>query len=269
MQILKSKDDFATLTDNKIIGAENIELHNSSIRFNGKGNILFCEENVRLYNSQIKFLGDDCIIYLSSNKHCYYLDVSAYKNSVFYIGKNNFINGAIHAVLSEQKNVFIGDDGLFSFDIWIRTADPHLVYSAKSKKRVNPSKSVFIGDHVWIGQSVFILKGTHIGSGSIVGAAAVCSGKELASNSSFGGNPVKQIGEDVFWTSDCVHTWDDEMTKEHETYYGDEYIYSADRRENISFSEIDRALGKDNLKKKLKYLQKLSENRDKNRFYIG
>ncbi|MCQ5072297.1 hypothetical protein NE591_15120, partial [Adlercreutzia sp. DFI.6.23] len=28
--------------------------------------------------------------------------------------------------------------GLFSFDVWIRTADPHLVYRAEDGRRINP-----------------------------------------------------------------------------------------------------------------------------------
>ena len=46
----------------------------------------------------------------------------------------------------------------------IRTADPHIIYDIH-RKRINPSKSVFIGDHVWCGQNVLLLKGCRVGSG--------------------------------------------------------------------------------------------------------
>lgn len=80
--------------------------------------------------------------------------------------------------MSEHKHCFIGDNCMFSFDILIRNSDHHLIYDCENNKRINPTKSVFIGDHVWIGQLVNILKGTRIDSGSIVGASSVVAGKK-------------------------------------------------------------------------------------------
>ena len=68
----------------------------------------------------------------------------------------------MNVILSEQKHLFIGNDCLLSFGIWVRNADPHLIYDVESHKRVNPTKSIYIGDHVWIGQSAMILKGRKV-----------------------------------------------------------------------------------------------------------
>lgn len=268
MQIIKSFEDVSSLSDNKIIGAENITFIDSEIRFSGEGNILVCEENVKLKNSQLKFNGDNCVIYLSSSSHYYILDVTVYRNSVFYMGKNNYINGALHAVLSEQKNIIIGNDNLFSFGVWIRTADPHLVYSVESNKRVNPSKSVFIGDHVWIGQGAMILKGSKIGSGSILGAMALCAGKTIPSNTSWGGNPAKEIGSGIFWSGESVHSWDGKQTAEHETFMGKPFVYKKSEKNAFDYSETVFLTYGENAEDKLEYLKSLSENKDRNRFYI-
>ena len=125
-------------------------LDNSSIIFNGKNNILYCDEHIHLTNSILTFNGNNSVIYLCRNKHLYKLDVVTYNNSAFYVGQNNYFNGKLSAILSEQKHIFIGDDGLFSFGIWMRIADPHLIYHTDSKKRINPTKSIYLGDHVWM-----------------------------------------------------------------------------------------------------------------------
>ncbi|MBQ8228931.1 MAG: hypothetical protein IJZ88_07960 [Clostridia bacterium] len=163
--------------DNKVLGKMPV-MNNSSITFNGENNILFCEDNVTLVNCNIVFNGNNSVIYLCSSRHAYKLNVTTNHNSSFYVGRNNYFNGVLNAILSEQKHIFIGDDCLFSFGIWLRVADPHLVYDVAEKKRRNLSKSIFLGDHIWIGQSALILKGTHIHSGSIIGALSVVANKK-------------------------------------------------------------------------------------------
>lgn len=257
------------ITDNKIEG--NPILENSKINFNGKGNILYCEEKVDLTNCTINFNGNNSVIYLASNKNKYILNVSIYNNSVLYIGKDNYMNGKLNIILSEQKNVIIGDDCLFSFDIWMRLADPHIIYQCDTKKRINLSKSIYIGDHVWIGQHAMILKGTHIGSGSIIGAMSVVSGKKIPSNESWAGNPVKRIVQGIFYDSKCVHTYCNKETENSLLYDSDEYIFKDIKEEKISFQEIEEYLLEEGSPiKKVEWLkQNLRESKRKNRFFIG
>lgn len=251
-------------------------LANSKIFFIGSNNILFCEEGVVITNSEIKFNGNNSLIYLSKNRHKYYLSVSINHNSVLYMGRDNYLNGVLHIILSERKHFFVGSGCLFSFGIWVRNADPHLVYSCKSCKRINHTKSIYIGDHVWIGQSAFILKGTEIDSGSIVGAMSVVSGKKIGNNSTWVGNPVKKIADMVFWDGSCVHLFDENMTdmsldynnyvKHDDTKSADSHTYSYNPDEEIAYHDIDVILEGDNVIKKLDYLISLSSNVSKNRF---
>ena len=158
------KDFNQTAKDNKIIvdSTKSTLDSNSVIKFNGKNNILVIEDGVKLVNSRISFGGDNAVVYLSRNKYIYYLDINAYSNTCVFIGKDNFFNGRLSLIASERKNIIIGDNGLISFGIFVRTADPHLIYSCETKQRINKSKSVLIGDHVWLGQGALILKGTKI-----------------------------------------------------------------------------------------------------------
>ena len=158
MEFLKKDEN-----NNKILVKDPILL-SSNISFKGKNNCLICEENVILENSSISFNGDNSIIYLSRNRNKYYFSISIYNNSVLYIDENNYMNGKLNMVLSEEKHILIGKNCLFSFGIWLRLADPHLIYDIETSERINFSKSIFIGDHVWLGQDAMILKGTQIGS---------------------------------------------------------------------------------------------------------
>lgn len=267
MQVINKSEDLNLLENGNIfIGTPPIMV-NSTINFYGKNNILFCDKNVRLVNTKINFKANNSIVFLCENSHEYKIDLNIHNNSALYIGKNTYFNGVLNISLSEQKHMLVGDDVLFSFGIWARTADPHLVYDSQTKYRINPSKSVYIGDHVWIGQGVMLLKGTQIHSGSIIGAMSVVAGKKIMLNSSWAGNPVKKIKENVFWNHPCVHTWTDKETKAHNQMTDPKYIFNYDPEEYISFDEIDKKLDEaDTAQKKFEFLTYINGYNKKNRF---
>ncbi len=266
------KDFNQTAKDNKIIvdSTKSTLDSNSVIKFNGKNNILVIEDGVKLVNSRISFGGDNAVVYLSRNKYIYYLDINAYSNTCVFIGKDNFFNGRLSLIASERKNIIIGDNGLISFGIFVRTADPHLIYSCETKQRINKSKSVLIGDHVWLGQGALILKGTKIGSGSILGGGAVVSNKSVFSNASAVGNPAKIVAKNIFFSKESVHNFNKNQTEEFSVMQSDEWIYSYDNSQK-SFSETDNLLSsKENSKDKLNIIKKnIVNNTSKNRFFIA
>lgn len=241
------------------------KLKNTRICIKGSNNILFCEKNVVIENSTITFNADNSLIYLCSGKHRY--DISIYNNSVFYVGKNNYFNpygSKVKIVISEGKNILIGNNNIFSFNIFIRTADPHLIYDAMSHQRLNLSKSIYIGDHIWIGQDTTILKGAKIYSGSIIGTKSLVTNKIIPSNEAWGGCPAKILKRNIFWEGSCVHSWNEESTNKNMIYPLDTYIYDINES-NIIYEEIENKLhsllyAND----KLLYLQNMRQ--DKNRF---
>lgn len=236
MQI-KNGNELLELKNNEFIG-EVPNLKNSQININGKNNILVCEENVNLWNSRIDFNGDNSVLYLSSNTFDYALNISINGNNVCFIGKNNYFNGVSTLVLSESKNVIIGEDCLFSYGISIRVADAHLIYHTKTKERLNFSNSIFIGDHVWLGQSAMILKGTQIGSGSIIGAGSILSNKIVPSNTTFAGSPARLTKNDTFWVGYSVHPWDEFTTIKYSKYSTEDFTYGIDEK-TLNFEDID------------------------------
>ncbi len=264
-------DENAVLENGNQIRGHFPGLINSKIVFEGSGNILYCEAGVRLRNSVLAFHKDNSVIYLSENRHVYYLNVAIRYDSTLFIGKNNYINGTLHLIFSEQKNIVIGDGGLFSFGIWMRLADPHLIYDADTHHRINPSKSIYIGDHVWVGQNVILLRGTQIGSGSIIGAGTVLTGKRpLPSNTIWAGAPARQVRSNIFWTEDCVHGYQEKDTKAKELDLREDFIYSCDETQTIPFDAIEQVLTcLQSPDERVVYLQQLLRREvGKNRFFI-
>lgn len=241
----------------------------AKITFAGENNILFIEDGVCLKNSVISFQGNNSVVYLSRNRHTYLLRVTLYHNSAVYIGEDCYINGAMTLVASEQQNILIGREGLCSFGVFVRTADPHLLYDCQTKRRINASRSVLIGDHVWLGQNVLILKGTRVGSGSVVGGGAVLSGKKVPSNAAVAGNPARVVRRNLFFSSECVHSWTDETSEKCAVMDSDRYIYHAPPR-GVTPEQIDAALkAAPTADQRLTEVQRLLvNNKEKNRFAI-
>lgn len=241
---VNSLEGFSQLDNNLLLGCLPSRMDDSQIIFKGVGNILYIEDGVSLRKSRLVFQGDNGVAYLSSSKHPLNLNVSIYNDSTFYIGSNSYTNpGApLSAIASERQFIYIGKDALLSLGIWMRTADPHLVFSCDTLERVNPSKSIVIGDHVWVGQEALLLKGTVVGSGSIIAARSVCANKIIPSNTSWGGNPARQIGERVFFSKQSAHTFTAEQSTRSAKFKKRDYIYHPNKTGGQIANELNRAL---------------------------
>ena len=120
-------------------------------------------------------------------------------------------NLRIHA--NSGKNVYIGDDCLFSRDVTIWSGDGHTMFDVRTGKNINsadPSKNipenmVAIGDHVWVGDGSLILNRSNIGDGSIVGAKATVK-NSFPNNCSIIGNPARIAKRDVAWCHEMSAT---------------------------------------------------------------
>lgn len=126
-------------------------------------------------------------------------------NSSMKIGKNVDVGFGHDWVLNEYTECVVGNDCLFSYDIYLRTNDGHSVFDLKSGKNINSTyeisknKKILIGNHVWIGMRSTVLYDTEIGDGSIIGAASLIKGK-IPNNCVAAGIPAKVIRTDVAWS---------------------------------------------------------------------
>ena len=129
---------------------------------------------------------------------------------------------------------------------------------------------MLIGDHVWLGQSSFILKDTTIGSGSIVGAMGVVAGKTIPSNTSWAGNPAKQIASDIFWDGRCVHSWTKTETAANQLCKSRNYIYKQEGPAIGLRNLADELHGADTALERANLCEKhLLDNSNPNRFAIN
>ena len=240
MYTIKNIKDSEQITDNLITINKNVVFNNSFLEIHGINNHLVIEDGSILYNSSIFLFGNNSYIYLS--KCNYAIKVEIYNNSEFFCGKKVGFNGVTNFKVSESKNIYVGNDCLFSYGISVRTSDAHLIYDLQSRKRLNHSESIVIGDHVWIGQNVTILKGTYIGSGCVIGASSMISKKKLTSNSIWAGNPVKQIRSNIYWNRQCTNqfTKDDSLLYEINRFKYYHYIHDNNSflMKDISISKI-------------------------------
>ena len=207
MQQIKTFDNIHVSQNTLLVDSNKSSLINSTITFHGRGNVLIIEDGVNIINSDLQFRGDGAIVYISCNKYQVKINVQAWTNTVLYVGEHVHFTGPPRISLSEEQNVLIGDLCTFAVESVIRTSDAHLIYDCNTRKRINPSKPVLIGEKVWIGQGVTILKGTTVGSGSIVGTCSVVSNKRIGSNECWAGNPAKLIRRGVFWSGVCTHNF--------------------------------------------------------------
>ena len=273
---MATTEEIALLSDNRIIG--NLNLDQSKVVFEGVHNILITpaapqeKRGVVLSNSVVKFCGNNSLVFLSNSDCQYFVDISLYNNSFCYIGADNYFSSKLMLQCSEQCNILIGDDCMFSSGVWIRTSDVHLIYDVESRTRINNSKSVFIGDHVWIGQDAKLWKGSRVGSGAILGAGAFTSGKAIPSNTLWGGTPARQIRSGVTFISRIsTHRFAGSVTEESQVCPEDHLVvYQFAENETKDFSELEKTFQScGTMGNRVAFLQGLSEDNAKNRFFIG
>lgn len=135
-------------------------LKRCKIIIHGSGNFIQIGTLTRLCDTVITITGNNNQISIGDDSLI--IDGELYIEDDFggiEIGEKTNICGRTHLATIEGEKISIGKQCLFSSSIVVRTGDSHSILD-EDGNRINPSKSVMIGDHVWIGNQVTILKGT-------------------------------------------------------------------------------------------------------------
>ncbi|MDR6989382.1 acetyltransferase-like isoleucine patch superfamily enzyme [Paenarthrobacter nitroguajacolicus] len=205
------------------------EFTSSTVEFAGTGNVLFVEDGTRLRNTRLRFLGNDAVIHLRKSQGFLRLVATVFEESVFYLGPGATFTAEARVLPTERKHVIVGRDAMFSSRVAFRTADPHLIYSVENRQRINPSESIWVGDHVWLGEDTLLLKGARVGSGSVLAARALVT-KSVPSNATAAGVPARIVSNGIFWTRPSVHGYTGAQTQASLVHSGDEFIFTSDEQ---------------------------------------
>lgn len=185
--ILQLKGIFVDHTKIDIKGVGNVIVFDSD----GLSKLSRCRMQIRGNNNKVH-IGNDVRLY-----HCiFHIEDD---NNLIDIGDHSTVAGKTQFAAIEGTEIKIGKDCMFSSNITFRTGDSHGIVDALTGERCNPSKSIYIGDHVWCGNSVIVLKGTNISNDSVIATGSVVCGINSESNSIIGGNPAKVIKSGISW----------------------------------------------------------------------
>jgi acetyltransferase-like isoleucine patch superfamily enzyme len=115
------------------------------------------------------------------------------------IGENTTFEESHLAVTGDDTSIRIGSDCMFAYDIDVRTGDSHALLDANGRK-INPEKSVHIGDHVWIASHCSILKGVSLPAHTVVATRSTVTKSFTETNLLVGGSPAKIIKQGITWS---------------------------------------------------------------------
>lgn len=184
--------------DNFIVVDEAVNAGGLTIEIKGRGNRVIIEEGCTLNETFIRFWGNNNHVHISrKTKICGRFLFDGDEQQLL-IGESTTFE-RVNIVLAEGCSVSIGKDCMLSFGIQIRTSDAHSVLDATTRVRTNPSKNIFIDDHVWVGAEAIIQKGSSIPKNSIVGIRSVVAGAFINPNVAIAGIPAKIVKENIDW----------------------------------------------------------------------
>ena len=244
-----NKQYFDYINNNYVLGS--FKLVNSRIVFGNCTNNIVILNNVTLKNSLIYMRNNNSVCIIDSSNINNLNPVIISENVVLCIGKG-FTCGKTEIRVGDA-NIFIGNDVMFSQDIYIQNHDGHCIYSVESGELLTHGKSIFIGNHVWVGYHCTILKGSVIGSGSIVGAGTLVN-KVFSNNSLIAGYPSKVIKNEVFWIRQGLHVLNKSDKRKFSNFKGGgDYIFNNDEFLK-KISNIDNAINLLSVRDKAKLL---------------
>lgn len=176
------RNDIKTRGQHQIIIADDVRIRHCKITIKGNNNTLKILSRANLRDVNIEIIGENCT--LSIGEGC-------------VIGEGCYLSSR-----EDGTELILGDGCMLSRNVNVMTSDGHDIL--REGKRINPAKSIYIGDRVWLADSVTVLKGVTIGNDCIVGINSTLT-KSIDSNSVAAGVPAKVVSHGVTWQNECTY----------------------------------------------------------------
>ncbi len=205
---------------NLVILDSNMPKLKLTLRFHGNSlNILILDQHCRL-RGDLSFEGHENLVVVGAA--CFDRDINLratlrYHAAALLLGAGGSAGQVSAWIEGPGRSIQIGDDFLFSWGIWLRTADSHGLIDLDSGDVVNPSRSIVIGPHVWLGQDVMVMAGGRIGGGAVVGARSIVT-KSLRSCCVAVGAPAKAVRQRTSWTRSAQPKAEDVLTLQRQMF---------------------------------------------------
>ncbi|GGI20996.1 hypothetical protein GCM10008066_26800 [Oxalicibacterium faecigallinarum] len=167
------------------------------ITIRGKGNHITIAEGVN-FDGLVDVTGHNNQIHIDQDVRLVGKIYIWGSGSTLQIGRNSTF-ARVDIKCHEGKNITIGTDCMFSYDIEMRTTDGHSLVDIANRQRINPPEDIVIGDHVWVGKGVTILKGTIVASNNMIGASALLNRPYKEEQTVLAGSPAKVIKQAITW----------------------------------------------------------------------
>jgi len=155
----------------------------------GAGSVIYTPITILGEGNEVS-IGENCILLGGITLKCH--------RSVLKIG-SKVTWGSVNLMMHESNTIIIGDDCMFSTNIFMDVSDMHSIYDLNTNMRINPSEPIVLGSHVWVGYGVTLLRGTTIANGSIVGAGSVVKGAFNDADCIIAGNPGRVVKRGIRW----------------------------------------------------------------------
>lgn len=198
IQNLPSKDVFCKRLKINSIGGGYVKLSKYIV---GSNNYLEIGKDSHLSDTRIHIVGNNNKLIFGDNcrvgKNCsFWMEGN---NIEIVVGECTTFTHTVHFCAQEDNmTIRIGKDCMFSNTIVVRTSDSHPIFDSNCV-RINPAKSITIGEHVWIAPNSKIMKGVAIGDGCIIGSDTMVT-KDLPNNVLAVGHPARIVKTNIHWT---------------------------------------------------------------------
>ncbi|MGD7049707.1 acyltransferase [Rossellomorea marisflavi] len=172
---------------------------NVDLKITGSNNKIIIGEGAKLQNLLIHIRGSNNIISIGKETEIIgHILLKGKRQSITVGNRTTFKN--VYLLSQEGKDIEIGENCMFSYDIAVRTTDAHSVMDLETNERLNNAKDVKVGNHVWVAASVLLSKGAIIPDDCIVGARSVVTKPFEEPHCTIAGSPAKVVKKGVTWS---------------------------------------------------------------------